>query len=114
MSLFFPEDISKFSNEFLQNLPNLSNEEIAFQVMKDFAGDEIPEAELRKIVAETIAFEIPLKKVTENISVLELFHGPTLAFKDVGARFMILFIPWKFYSTFQLPRIHGGRCVFSN
>ena len=86
--LFFPEDISKFSNEFLQNLPNLSNEEIAFQVMKDFAGDEIPEAELRKIVAETIAFEIPLKKVTENISVLELFHGPTLAFKDVGARFM--------------------------
>ena len=86
--LFFPEDISKFSNEFLQNLPNLSNEEIAFQVMKDFVGDEIPEAELRKIVAETIAFEIPLKKVTENISVLELFHGPTLAFKDVGARFM--------------------------
>ncbi len=56
--------------------------------MKDFAGDEIPEAELRKIVAETIAFDIPLKKVTENISVLELFHGPTLAFKDVGARFM--------------------------
>ena len=86
--MFFPEDISKFSNEFLQNLPNLSNEEIAFQVMKDFVGDEIPEAELRKIVAETIAFDIPLKKVTENIWVLELFHGPTLAFKDVGARFM--------------------------
>ncbi len=63
--LFFPEDITKFSNEFLKNLPNLSNEEIAFQVMKDFAGDEIAEAELRKIVAETIAFEIPLKKVTK-------------------------------------------------
>ena len=86
--LFFPEDISKFSPEFLQNLTQLSDEEIAYQVMKDFAGDEIPETELRKIVSETIAFEIPLKKVTENISVLELFHGPTLAFKDVGARFM--------------------------
>ena len=86
--MFFPEDISKFSPKFLQNLTQLSNEEIAYQVMKDFAGDEIPEAELRKIVAETIAIEIPLKKVTENISVLELFHGPTLAFKDVGARFM--------------------------
>ncbi len=48
--------------------------------MKDFAGDEIPEAELRKIVAETIAFDIPLKKVTENISVLELFHGPNFGF----------------------------------
>ena len=86
--LFFPEDISKFSLEFLQNLTQRSDEEIAYQVMKDFAGNEIPEAELRKIVAETIAFDIPLKKVTENISVLELFHGPTLAFKDVGARFM--------------------------
>ncbi len=86
--LFFPEKIPMFSEEFINNLNNFSDEEIAFQCMKDFAGDEIPEDVLRKICAETINFEIPLKKINENISVLELFHGPTLAFKDVGARFM--------------------------
>ena len=86
--LFFPEKIPAFSAEFLENLQNLSDDEIAFQCMKDFVGDEIPEEILRKIVAETVSFEVPLKKITDNISVLELFHGPTLAFKDVGARFM--------------------------
>lgn len=86
--LFFPEKIPTFDENFIKNLQNFSDEDIAFQCMKDFVGDEIPEEILRKIVSETIAFEIPLKKITENISVLELFHGPTLAFKDVGARFM--------------------------
>ena len=86
--LFFPERIPEFDSEFIQHLEDFSDEEIAFQCMKDFVGDEIPEPELRKIVAETINFEIPLKSISENISVLELFHGPTLAFKDVGARFM--------------------------
>ncbi len=86
--LFFPESIPQFDGEFIQNIENFSNEEIAFQCVKDFVDDEIPEVELRRIVAETIQFEIPLKNINENISVLELFHGPTLAFKDVGARFM--------------------------
>lgn len=86
--LFFPEYIPKFDDEFIQNLHLYSDEEIAFRCMKDFVGDEIPEETLREIAAETISFEIPLKKINENISVLELFHGPTLAFKDVGARFM--------------------------
>lgn len=86
--LFFPENIPQLSEDFVQNIEKYSDEEIAFQCMKDFVGDEIPEPELRKIVSETIAFDIPLKPISENIDVLELFHGPTLAFKDVGARFM--------------------------
>lgn len=86
--LFFPEVIPAFDDKFLKNLVELSDEEIAFQCMKDFVGEEMPEEDLRKICAETISFEIPVKKINDNISVLELFHGPTLAFKDVGARFM--------------------------
>ncbi|REC59388.1 threonine synthase [Chryseobacterium pennae] len=86
--LFFPGSIPYFKEEFIQNLHQYSDEEIAYQCMKDFTGDEIPSEILRKIVAETISFEIPLKKINDDISVLELFHGPTLAFKDIGAGFM--------------------------
>lgn len=86
--LFFPEKIPQFNEEFIQNLHLYSNEEIAFRCMKDFIGDEIPSEILKKITTEIISFEIPLKKISEHISILELFHGPTLAFKDVGARFM--------------------------
>jgi len=86
--LFFPESVPKLEEDFIKNLQQYSDEEIAFRCMKDFIGEEIPESELRKIVSETISFEIPLKNINDNIAVLELFHGPTLAFKDVGARFM--------------------------
>jgi len=86
--LFFPEIIPRFDEEFIQNLHLYSDEEIAFRCMKDFIGDEIPAEVLKNIAAETISFDIPLKKINEQISILELFHGPTLAFKDVGARFM--------------------------
>lgn len=86
--LFFPERIPQFDEEFINNLHLYSDEEIAFRCMKDFIGDEIPEEILKNIAAETISFEIPFKKINEQISILELFHGPTLAFKDVGARFM--------------------------
>jgi threonine synthase len=86
--LFFPEKIPVFPETWINNLENISNEEIAWTVMKEYVGDAIPENELRRIVAETISFEIPLLPVSEKIYTLELFHGPTLAFKDVGARFM--------------------------
>jgi len=86
--LFFPEFIPQFDKEFIENLNQYADEEIAFRCMKDFVGNEIPENILRQIVSETISFEIPLQKINENIYSLELFHGPTLAFKDVGARFM--------------------------
>ncbi|THV57162.1 threonine synthase [Chryseobacterium candidae] len=86
--LFFPENIPHFDEELIQNLHQYSNEEIAYRCMKDFAGDEIPSEILKEIVAETVSFEIPLVKINKHISILELFHGPTLAFKDIGARFM--------------------------
>lgn len=86
--LFFPEHIPVRPSEWICDIENYSDEEIAFQVMHPYVGDSIPETKLRQILRETIDFEIPLKPISQNISTLELFHGPTLAFKDVGARFM--------------------------
>jgi len=86
--LYFPERIPTISKELIDNITQYSNEEIAYQVMKPYVGDTIPESELRRIVEETINFDIPLVKVTDTIYSLELYHGPTLAFKDIGARFM--------------------------
>ncbi len=86
--LFFPERIPLFPSSWINNLENYSDEEIAWSVMNQYAGETIPEKILRQITAETIAFNIPLVSVSKNIYTLELFHGPTLAFKDVGARFM--------------------------
>lgn len=86
--LYFPESISKLSQSFFDSIENLSNEEIAFEVINQFVGNNIPEKELRQIISETLSFDFPLVKVEENVYSLELFHGPTMAFKDVGARFM--------------------------
>jgi len=86
--LYFPQTIPTLPNELLENIDTLSREEIAYQVIRPYTGDTLPETELRRIVRETIAFEFPLVNVSPNIQSLELFHGPTLAFKDVGARFM--------------------------
>lgn len=86
--LFFPELIPKFSVDWMKGIEKISDSEIAFQVMHPYVGASIPEYELRRIAAETISFNIPLVQVSEKIFSLELFHGPTLAFKDVGARFM--------------------------
>ncbi len=86
--LYFPASIPQLDKEWLGLINRLSNEEIAFTVIQPYVGDAIPARELQQIVNETINFDIPLVRVTENISSLELFHGPTLAFKDIGARFM--------------------------
>jgi threonine synthase len=86
--LYFPEVIPTLPKEFFEHITQYSNEEIAYQVIKPYVGNEIPDDILRKIVGETINFDIPLVKINDAISSLELFHGPTLAFKDVGARFM--------------------------
>lgn len=86
--LFFPSDIPKKSRDFIVNLKRRSNEEIAFEVIRPFVNDEIQEAELFEICTETVNFPFPLVSITNSILALELFHGPTLAFKDVGARFM--------------------------
>ncbi len=86
--LYFPEKIPALDPAWLEQLSTFSTEEIAFQVIRPYTGDTIPEAALRRIVAETVNFPIPLVPVNDHIFSLELFHGPTLAFKDIGARFM--------------------------
>ncbi|WP_298342562.1 threonine synthase [uncultured Algibacter sp.] len=86
--LYFPESIEPLPQSFWDNFENLSYSEIAFQAIKQFVSPEIPEAILKTIVEETLSFDFPVVKLNENISTLELFHGPTMAFKDVGARFM--------------------------
>ena len=86
--LYFPERIPSLPKGFIQNIRQLSKEEIAFVVIRDYIGDTIDTASLTKIIAETVAFEFPLVRITGSVSTLELFHGPTLAFKDVGALFM--------------------------
>jgi threonine synthase len=86
--LYFPETIPQVDKDLIDNIEHISNEEITFRVIQPYIGNEIPENELRRIVKETVNFPIPLVPVTKTISSLELFHGPTLAFKDIGARFM--------------------------
>jgi threonine synthase len=86
--LFFPERIPLFPESWISDLENYPDGEIAWYVMNQYTDESIPERVLRQIVEETIAFEIPLVRLSENVHTLELFHGPTLAFKDVGARFM--------------------------
>ncbi len=86
--LYFPESITPLPDDFFKNLDQLSNSEIAFETIKQFVSPEIPEDVLKTIVEETLSFEFPVVQLNDNISTLELFHGPTMAFKDVGARFM--------------------------
>lgn len=86
--LYFPETIPQVDAAMIKNITSYSNEEIAFRVIKPYTGNTIADEQLFQIVSETVNFPIPLVKVNDTISSLELYHGPTLAFKDVGARFM--------------------------
>ena len=86
--LYFPESITPLSDDFFKNIDSLSYTEIAYQAIKQFVEPEIPESVLRTIIDETLSFDFPVVELNKNISTLELFHGPTMAFKDVGARFM--------------------------
>lgn len=86
--LYMPEIIPQFSADFLQQIPKLSFQEIAFLSARLVIEDEIEESVLQTIVEDAFSFEVPVKNVHDNMHVLELFHGPTLAFKDFGARFM--------------------------
>ena len=85
--LYFPTRVKPLKKSFIDNLKNLGKSEIAYNVISQFVGDDIGKKELTKIIDHSINFDFPLKQLNENISVLELFHGPTMAFKDVGARF---------------------------
>lgn len=95
--LYFPENIPRLPAAFFHNIGAYTKEELALKVIEPYTGDTLPAAELRRIVAETVNFDFPLVPIPSanpspaippDIFSLELFHGPTLAFKDVGARFM--------------------------
>ena len=86
--LYFPSEIPILEPGYIDSLQKQSNEQIAFDVIRPFVGGDIPDETLFNICYETVNFNFPLVEVSDRISTLELFHGPTLAFKDVGARFM--------------------------
>ena len=86
--LYMPEEIYKLPKAFIQDLPTMRFQDIAYNVASQFFGDDIDLDALQELVYDTLRFDCPVVKVTDNIYSLELFHGPTLAFKDVGARFM--------------------------
>ncbi len=87
-ALYLPENIPVLSDLFFQNIEQLTNNEIAFKVLHPFVKESIDNKNLEEIIAETLSFPTPVVPVHDNIYTLELFHGPTKAFKDVGARFM--------------------------
>ncbi|MCK5086467.1 MAG: threonine synthase [Melioribacteraceae bacterium] len=86
--LYMPRNIPKVENSFIENLSDYTFQDIAFKIADNFVEGEIPENKLNEIIEDAINFPAPLVRLNDNISILELFHGPTLAFKDFGARFM--------------------------
>lgn len=86
--LYMPEVIKRLPEEFFGCIEKLSFQEMAYRVADAFFGEDIPEETLKQIVYDTLSFDVPVVRVKDSIYALELFHGPTLAFKDVGARFM--------------------------
>ena len=86
--LYMPEEIYKLPKAFIDDMPKMAFQDIAYNVAQNFFGDDVDGDALQDIVYDTLQFDCPVVKVTDNIFALELFHGPTLAFKDVGARFM--------------------------
>jgi threonine synthase len=86
--LYFPEHITPLEPDFFENIEALSNHEIAFRAIHQFVHEDIPDHFLKEIIANTLDFYFPVVDLEENVATLELFHGPTMAFKDVGARFM--------------------------
>ena len=86
--LYMPEEIYKLPKAFFDNIQDMTFQDIAYNVASNFFGEDVDEDALQEIVYDTLQFDCPVAKITDNIYTLELFHGPTLAFKDVGARFM--------------------------
>ena len=86
--LYMPESLPQLSKKYFENIHQLTLQEIGYEVAKSMFQNDIDDRAIRDIVEEALNFEIPLRRLSKNLHVLELFHGPTLAFKDVGARFM--------------------------
>ncbi len=92
--LFMPENIPELQKKVIDNLKSMTLTEIAFEVLNLYFTPTVPDAKLKEIIDDALNFDIPLKNVEGNINVLELFHGPTSAFKDVGARFLARVLSW--------------------
>ena len=86
--LYFPESIVPLPGSFFKEIENLPHPEIAFQAIRQFVADDVPGSVLKEILKKVLDFDFPVVEIEENVATLELFHGPTMAFKDVGARFM--------------------------
>ena len=93
--LYMPEVIKQLPKDFFEEIADLTFQEVAYRVADAFFGEDVPADDLRRIVYDTLQFDTPLVQVEPNIYALELFHGPTLAFKDVGARFMARLLQWS-------------------
>ena len=106
--LYMPENIKKLPKEFFDNIDKMSFQEIACTVAEAFFGEDVEKAALDKIVCDTLSFDCPVVPVTDNIYTLELFHGPTLAFKDVGARFMARLLQY-FLKEGQRLKVEGQK-----
>ena len=106
--LYMPENIKKLPKEFFDNIDKMSFQEIACTVAEAFFGEDVEKAALDKIVCDTLSFDCPVVPVTDNIYTLELFHGPTLAFKDVGARFMARLLQY-FLKNGQRSKVEGQK-----
>ena len=86
--LYLPESLPVMPDKFFQDLPEMTFQSVSYEIAKALLGGDVPSDVLQKIIVEALNFETPLVAISEKIKTLELFHGPTLAFKDVGARFM--------------------------
>lgn len=86
--LYYPSELTPLPPSFFENIEALGTISIAFEAIKQFVGKDIPETDLKEILTDVLSFDFPLVEIEKNVMALELYHGPTLAFKDVGARFM--------------------------
>jgi len=86
--LYFPESITPLPDSFFADIQSLSHHEIALQAIRQFVSADIPDSVVKDILEEVLDFDFPVVEIEDNVATLELFHGPTMAFKDVGARFM--------------------------
>lgn len=106
--LYMPDHIQQLPASFFDRIDQLTFQEMSFEVARAFFGSDVDDASLKRIVTDTLAFETPLQRVEEGIYSLELFHGPTLAFKDVGARFMARLLQYFIHKDREGRPMAGG------
>lgn len=106
--LYMPDHIQQLPASFFDRIDQLTFQEMSFEVARAFFGSDVDDASLKRIVTDTLAFETPLQRVEEGIYSLELFHGPTLAFKDVGARFMARLLQYFIHKDCEGRPMAGG------